>query len=852
LLTLRPAFHERDRNKLIRQITEGEPSRLSRVNQAIPRDLETVVHKAMDRDPAHRYPTATDLAADLQHFLDDEPIRARRTGELERLARWCRHNRAVTALAAALLLVLVAVATGATAAAVRFKAVADAADAARDREKVQRERAEGLAEEDRANLYAARIHVAHQAWESGDVGRTLQLLDSLRPVEGQTDLRGFEWYYLWRLCHSERRRFHHAGPVRAVAYSPDGRTLATAGNDKTVRLWDPATGNARRALTGHTDWVTALCFSPDGRTLATASADRTVRLWDPFTGEERARLPAQSVAVAALAFSPDGGLLAFGTSQVVPESTHPLGLFGGWQGGEVKLWDLASGAPPTTLPGHRSGVLSLAFAPDGQTLASASGDHTVKLWDLSRHRERATLEGHTGAIFAVAFAPDGQTLATGSIDQTARLWDAATGEARATLRAHTGPVLAVAFAPRGRILATAGADQVIKLWGTADHAEHAAIRGHVGYVWSLAFAGDGRSLATASWDGTTRVWDVTGHQPYDWLATSRPKAAFSPDGRTVALHTGAADLKLYDLASGRERRALGGDAAGVEFLSFSPDGRTLATTGQTPQLWDTATGRCRVCGAPHPVAGWAPAFSPDGRLLATGGRDEFIKLWDPDTGTERARWSTGGLETRSLTFSPDGRTLAACVHTVHIKYSADAPRGGTQPELGGGGRSEVQFWDVATGQRRNTLRGHENFIEWFLFTPDAQTGITGGWDRTIKVWDLAGLKEKHTLKGHLNNINEGALTPDGRTLATASWDGSIKLWSTATWQELLSLPCSATQAIHVAFSPDGRTLASTFDIEDERVMTVWRGDDPGTGPAVDPPGALDPCPSDPSFLDVWA
>jgi DNA-binding beta-propeller fold protein YncE len=456
----RPPFQGPSTTETLRQVVSEEAVSPRRLQPKVPRDLETICLKCLEKEPGRRYTSAAALAEDLRRFQAREPIVARPVGPLQRAWRWRRRNPLVAAQAAVVVFLMLA---GTAISAIFIaKAGERAAETAREAQRAER------------GQYISDMRLAGSYWEASRAAWIMDLLDRHLPGRtGEEDLRGFEWFYWDRLCHSEQLALRgHMGPVASVAFSPDGKRVASASLDLTVKIWDAASGKEICTLTGHTDKVNCVAFNPDGKYLASASGDRTLKIWDADSGREIRTFNGHTRAVRCVAFSPNGASLASGGDDQ-----------------SVRIWDVGTGREIDNFKGHAD-VRCLAYRADGRRLASSIGGGSAIIWDTVTGQHPKTLKGHRDGGDSVAFSPDGRQLAStgGHDDRTVRIWDAATGEEIRTLKGHTGHVSSVAYRPDGKVLASGSRDKTVRLWEASSGTLKLTLQGHTSSVNGLAFS----------------------------------------------------------------------------------------------------------------------------------------------------------------------------------------------------------------------------------------------------------------------------------------------------------------------------------------------------------------------------
>jgi WD40 repeat protein/serine/threonine protein kinase/tetratricopeptide (TPR) repeat protein len=814
LLVLQPAFDARDRVRLLELVMKQEPARPRALDPRIPRDMETIVLKAIDKDPSRRYASAEAMAEDLRRFASDEPIQARRASSIERLARWSRRNPAL------------AVATGLAAAALLCVAGLSVVFAlAQDRynRDLLQEQAETLQQKERAEtaLRESRQQSALMAVERGQsfieqqhfrrgllwLARGLGLLpdddaDLERAIRANLAVLPRETYTL--------RRVIPTGASEGASLSPDARTLATShrqpgGRTTVVRCWDTSTGRGLGRPLPHPDYVYQIAFSPEGQMVATACSDASVRLWEVASGRLVHQLQHKE-PVYCVAYSPDGENVVTGGGN--------MDTFRG----EVRIWDPASGKLIASRP-QPGLVLRSAISPDGKmmllSLMKSRLVGVVQLQEVTTGKTTTAPLVSGGVQYAADFSPDGRLVLTGGPDRSARLWETATGREIRRF-SHDGTVNDVAFSPDGSMLLISG-EGMIRFHAKDTDQPIGEPLYQRSIVCEARFSPDGQTLLVFSVGSQgTQVWEAPRGRllcpplPHPGLVSA---LALSPDGKTLltgCYEAGRGEVQQWDLTTGKPI----GPALPhhmVSLVAFGQDGKTIRTVGTDAggtvlTLWDRATGKLLGQPVRSNQAVTCFALSSDGRFLVIGSSDRTARVWDVETDVPLSPLLRHQERLTDVEFSPEGK--------VFLTVSGTEPHAGTS-----GIKGEVRLWETVTGRPlldRTFPQDGSGLAA--AVSPGGRLVLTATGDRSCQLWEAATGKPIGSPLVHAGAIQMALFSSSGDVVLTAGADKAVRLWDTHTG---LAMGPPLTHPEHVsaaAFAPDGRSVLTGCG---DRMVRVW-------------------------------
>ncbi|MEM7230627.1 MAG: protein kinase, partial [Planctomycetota bacterium] len=820
LLVLRPAFQSSSRAALIEEILHRQPQSPRSIDSRIPIDLETIVLRAIDKEPQRRYATAQELAEDLARFLRDEPISARRVSDLERAWRWSRRNPGLATSIFTLVVLAVGITVISTIVAARFREEREtqktlAADkvrlaSEREREAVRANEGWKLADSRRAemqrHLYAAEMYLASDAANRpGGIQRVDELTEAWRPERTDADLRGWEWFYLKALCDRELETLtdtHSPHDAQCLSWSPDSKELLVGFNWGSVHIWSLSeTKGIRLRLHEYelNQWhrVEGVAWNPQ-RPIVAVVFDGTLSIQRAIDGAVLSRPFVQrgirSSYPEDIRWSRDGKRLAMAAAEgvfvVEGAQLDQVGLIGkherntlsvDWSpdgkriascgaDGRVRVWNAETIAGSTTKPPdknqpevefERSVTLhSLAWHPEKPYLIAGSALGEVILWDVDLKKLILERDAHESLINQVRWSPDGKQFGVASRDRTASIWDLSIGRKRRVLSGHTHYVTDISWSPDGTRIATSSEDSSIKFWDANPERENRPLDGPQNTVVRyFEWSPDGKKIATGDNAGAIRVWNAE-------------------NGK-----------HLVDLGVQHEYHALS--------VSWSPDGRRLVSTGGGTRInvFDSESGKRLYELKDSKNRSHSARFSPDGKLLATTSDDKKLRIWDLST-RERILLADVGESLRTVDFRYDGHRVVVAdvtggvsIYEVEngkrlrrLEANRDAvlvarwsPDGRWIASAGVDAR--ISIWNVeAGGPPVRVLRGHNAVVRGLSWSPDGERIASGGDDRLIKVWNAKRQAEPRTIRDHVSMVTCVAWNSDGTQLASSSGDGTLRIW----------------------------------------------------------------------------
>ncbi|MGO9916336.1 MAG: protein kinase domain-containing protein [Isosphaeraceae bacterium] len=822
----------------LEQVRERAPDSPRKLNPRVPRDLDVICLKCLEKDSKRRYARADALAEDLNRWLGGEPIAARPVGSAARVWMWCCRKPWVAGAAGMIAAALVVVAVlSLLYASQQTRHASEQAEATRkisglnvSLEKEQQGLKTSLRDSTR-RLAMLQFERAQRAFDSGQVDHgLLWLVETWRYAheagDGDSQRLARTNLSLWRYqCPKLKGVLSHASQIRCVTFSRDGRTIVTGSDDGVARLWDAATAQPIGKPMRHSSSLSSVVFSPDGKTVLTASGDKTARLWDTSDGLPLRQPLKHEGAVTSVAYSPGGKAC----------------LTGSWDG-TARLWDVATAQPISQPLGHATSVTSVAFIPDGKTFLTGSLFGPAQLWDattlkpIGQPMERLyrwadsvapfyspdgkiiiTMKGGTawrwnattglpisqplypGKASSLTCSPDGAVPLTVS-GSAARLWDANTSEPIGQPMAHRGNVSSVAFSPDGKTVLTGSHDNAARLWDVATAQPVGRSFRHESDVTLVAYSPGGKTVVTVSRDNTARLWDAAISEPVGEPLDDRRMvyfARYSADAKTILVGSfSPVTTRLWDAATLRLIGQPIHDNEYINAVALAPHGKTFLTAAGrcTARLWNSITGQ--LIGHPmwHQGRVTSVNYSPDGNTVATASDDKTARLWDTATTKAIGKPFVHEGAVRYVRFGPDGKTILT----------------GSEDKM-------ARLWDVASGRLIGRPLPHQSPVTWVAYSPNGKTLLTMSGD-TARLWyAITGQPIGRTLN-HQGLVRSLAFSPDGKTVLSGSTDNAARLWDATTGKPIGHRLEHEAAVTCVAYSPDGKTLVTGSE---DKTARMW-------------------------------
>ena len=818
MLTGRPPFQAMTPIETLELVRSADPVRPRRLFPGVPRDLETICLKCLEKPPSARYASAGGLADELGRYLEGDPIRARPLGRMARGARWCRRRPALAAavtlaMASTCALVLISLVYGFQQARAARELRAALEDSRRVSAGLTYDRALALCERgdvDRGLLWLARSLVMARETDDPDLRRSIR-----------ANLAG--WV---RRVHPLRLELEHPGGIRAMAADRDGRFLATGGETRGVRIWDATTGLADGPTLEHDGPVGDVAFAHDGRRLLTLSGDGRAALWDRGTGARLGPPIAHPGVVNAAVFATDGLTVITagedgtarswdardgsphgstietpGPVQIAVSSPDGRIVFTAGADGGGRLWDLVTGLRLTSIR-HESPIRAAVFRPDGGAFATSDEDGIARVWSTATGSPVGEPMRHDARVEALAFRPDGRMLATASRDWRVRIWDATTGSLVGQPMRHRDVVTSVAFRPDGKALVSASLDGTARIWDAASTSPIGPPLTHSGEVRGVAFVDGGRSVATIGATPSSLVWGVRDDDPGPISLPFSGHAnavAIGTAGRLIALGDTDGTARVFEAATGRPFGPPATHEDEVSILAFDRDGARAASAcdDKTIRSWEVATGKAIFAPVTQPSKIHALAFSPDGRFILAGMRSGALAILDAETGRVEVQRPAHSGPVSAVAFHPNGRVI-----------------------LSGSQDQTARLWRADDLSPIGDRLRHQGRVWAVAFDPSGRIAGTGGSDQALRLWDAETGAALGSSIPAGDPIRVIALGPGARSIFLAGWEGSSRLWDRATRVPLGPPLALGRAARAAAFDARGTRITVVFDDKTTRSYQV--------------------------------